>query len=147
MMSSRWADRFGIVVAISCGVHCAGLSLVFLLYPTLWMKRKYWEMGLWQKLMWLEWGLLATAWLLVVLAMVPAWLRHRHFGPSLLALSSLALMTAVITTSLHFASRYMSLVTLIAGLLLAGAHFWNLRLCPARRCSPPKTVGNPSGRA
>ncbi|MGY6555130.1 MAG: MerC family mercury resistance protein [Wenzhouxiangella sp.] len=128
MISSRWADRFGIVVAVGCGVHCAGLSLVFLLYPTLWMKRKYWEMGLWQKLIWLEWGLLATAWILVTLAMVPGWRRHRHIGPGLLGLGSLLLMTLVITTSLHFASHYMSLVTLAAGLLLAAAHFWNLRL-------------------
>ena len=134
MLHSRWADRFGIVVAIGCGVHCAALSLAFVLYPTLWLKRKYWEMGLWQKLLWLEWGLLATAWLLVLLAMIPGWLRHRHPGPVLLALTSLVSMTVVITSSLHFANRWMSLVTLLAGLLLAGAHVWNLRLraCPVR---------------
>lgn len=135
MIFSRWPDRFGMLVAIGCGLHCAALSMVFLLYPSLWMKRKYWEMGLWQKLIWMEWALLATAWLLVILAMVPAWFSHRRLGPGLLALVSLVLMTAVITTSLHFASRYMSLVTLAAGLLLAGAHFWNLRLCTGHGCN------------
>lgn len=91
--------------------------MVFLLYPKLWMKRKYWEMGLWQKLLWLEWGLLASTWRLVILAMVPGWLQHRRIGPALVVL--------------HFANRYMSLVALAAGLLLATAHLWNLRLRPA----------------
>lgn len=132
MMHKGWADRFGMLVAVGCGLHCAALSLAFLLYPALWMKRKYWEMGLWQKLLWLEWGLLATAWLLVIVAMFPAWRRHRHWGPAMLAAASLLIMTGVITTSLHFANRWMSLVTLAAGLLLAAAHFWNLRLCSCR---------------
>ncbi len=128
MTRSGWSDRFGMCIAVGCGLHCAALSLLFLLYPTLWMKRKYWEMGLWQKLLWLEWGLLALAWLLVLAAMLPGWWRHRRIGPGLLALVSLLCMTAVITTSLHFASPWMSLVTLVAGLLLAGAHYWNLKL-------------------
>ncbi|MFP4207368.1 MAG: MerC domain-containing protein [Wenzhouxiangella sp.] len=128
IMRSPWADRFGMLVAAGCGLHCAALSLLFILYPALWMKRKYWEMGLWQKLLWLEWGLLATAWLLVIVAMFSGWRHHRRLGPGLLAASSLLVMTTVVTTSLHFASQWMSLVTLAAGLLLAGAHFWNLKL-------------------
>lgn len=145
MFFSRWPDRFGVVIAIGCGVHCAALSLVFILYPTLWMKRKYWEMGLWQKLIWLEWGLLATAWVLVLLAMIPGWLRHRRPGPALLALASLVVMTAVITTSLHFAHRWISLLTLAAGLLLAGAHLWNLRLSPCKPRAADAETRLPAG--
>lgn len=137
MFRSRWADRLGILVATGCGLHCAALSLLFILYPALWMKRKYWEMGLWQKLLWLEWGLLASAWLLVIAAMVVGWRQHRRVGPALLAVSSLVLMTLVVATSLHFANQWMGLVTLAAGLLLAGAHYWNLRL---GACAVPRTV-------
>ncbi len=144
--SSALADRFGMFVALGCGVHCAGLSLAFALYPTLWMKRKYWEMGLWQKLIWLEWSLLAAAWLLVLLAMLPGWWRHRRIGPGLLALVSLLIMTAVITTSLHFASQWMSVVTLTAGVFLACAHYWNYRLgccSPASLCSKTAEQSRP----
>ena len=129
---SRWPDRIGMFVAIGCGVHCAALSLAFTLYPTLWLNRRYWEMGLWQKLLWLEWVLLVSAWLLVLAAMLPGWLRHRHPGPVVLAVLSLGIMTVVITTSLHFANRWMSVVTLLAGLMLASAHYWNLKLRPCR---------------
>ncbi len=128
MFRSSWADRLGMLVAAGCGLHCAALSLLFILYPALWMNRKYWEIGLWQKLLWLEWGLLATAWLLVVVAMASGWLRHHRIGPGLLAAASLVLMTVVVTSALHFASQWMGLVTLGAGILLAGAHYWNLRL-------------------
>ena len=130
----RWADRCGMLVAAGCGVHCAGLSLLFVLYPALWMNRKYWEMGLWQKLIWLEWALLGIAWVLVVIAMVSGWKHHRRVGPGVLAAIALVAMSMVVTTSLHFSSQWMGLVTLSAGILLAGAHYWNLRLgaCRAR---------------
>ncbi len=135
----RWADRFGMLVAAGCGVHCAALSLLFILYPALWMKRKYWEMGLWEKLLWMEWGLLAIAWVLVIVAMFSGWKYHRRIGPGALAGSSLILMTMVVMTSLHFASQWMGLVTLAAGILLAGSHYWNLKLgaCPVPGGSSP----------
>ncbi len=128
----RWADRVGMLVAAGCGVHCAGLSLLFLLYPTIWMKRKYWEMGLWEKLIWMEWSLLAIAWILVIIAMVSGWRHHRQIGPGLLAAVSLILMSLVVTTSLHFANQWMGLATLGAGILLAASHYWNLKLGSCR---------------
>lgn len=127
------------LVAAGCGVHCAGLSLLFILYPTLWMKRKYWEMGLWEKLIWMEWGLLAIAWLLVIIAMVSGWRHHRRFGPGVLAAISLIMMTLVVTTSLHFANQWMGLVTLSAGILLAASHYWNLKLGSCRLPEKPET--------
>lgn len=127
-----WADRLGMLVAAGCGVHCAGLSLLFILYPTLWMKRKYWEMGLWEKLIWMEWGLLAIAWVLVIIAMFTGWRHHRQVGPGILAAVSLLMMTLVVTTSLHFANQWMGLVTLCAGILLAASHYWNLKIGSCR---------------
>ncbi len=133
MKRRTWPDRFGMVVAMVCATHCATLTAVFLLYPALWLNRRYWEIGLWQKLLWLEWTLLAATWLLVLTAMTLGWYRHRHAGPGLLALVAVGLMSAVILTPLHFSSPWVPVVSVIGGLAVLGAHAWNLRL--ARRAS------------
>ncbi len=128
MTHSRWPDLFGMAAAVACAFHCATLTVVFLLYPTLWLKRKYWESGLWLKLMWLEWGLLALTWLVLLLAMGLGWRRHRRLGPSLLAVLAAGGMTLVIATPLHNAGYWTSAAAVAAGLLVAAAHLWNLRL-------------------
>ncbi len=128
MTYRAWPDRLGMCVALACALHCAGLTLVFLLYPTVWLNRSYWESGLWHKLLWLEWGLLALTWTMLLAAMLVGWLRHRHFGPVLLALISAGILTVLIATPLHFSGRWTALAAAGAGLLLAGAHFWNLHL-------------------
>lgn len=151
MSNSAWPDRFGVCVALACALHCASLTMIFTLYPTLWMKRKYWEIGLWQKLIWLEWGLLTLTWLILILGMTLAWQRHRHFGPGLAGLVALSFMTALITTPLHFAGAWTGYAAVGAGLLIAVAHIWNLRLSrtaitqkeapnllsPRPKCGPP----------
>ncbi len=128
MSKPLWPDLAGMVAAIGCAIHCATLTIVFLLYPTLWMKRKYWEMGLWHKLMWLEWSLLATSWLLILLAMALGWRRHRRFGPGLLAFVAVSLMTVIILTPLHDTGYWTSAAAVATGLAIAGAHWWNIRL-------------------
>ncbi len=116
------------IVSIGCALHCATITVVFMLYPTLWLNRRYWEIGLWQKLQWLEWGLLALAWGLVIVAMWLGWRRHHQVGPALLGLAGIVLMTVLITTSLHFSGHWTGAVALAAGLTIALAHWWNLRL-------------------
>lgn len=128
MKYRRWPDVVGMVAALACALHCATLTVVFLLYPTLWLKRKYWESGLWLKLMWLEWGLLALTWLILLLAMSLGWRRHRQPGPGLLALLAAGGMTLVIATPLHNSGYWTSAVAVLAGILVATAHVWNLRL-------------------
>jgi hypothetical protein len=127
-MSYRsWPDRFGMIIAAGCALHCAALTALFLLYPALWLNRRYWEMGVWQKLLWLEWGLLAASWLLVSLAMTMGWRQHRQLGPAALAMVGLISLSLVILTSLHFSGRWTALLAMVAGLAVAGSHFWNLR--------------------
>jgi len=128
MAYRAWPDRLGMAVALACALHCASLTLIFLLYPAVWLNRSYWESGLWHKLFWLEWGLLALTWLILIAAMLLGWWRHRHVGPALMALTSAGMLTALIATPLHFSGRWTALAAVGAGLLIAVAHFWNLRL-------------------
>lgn len=128
MAHRAWPDRLGITVALACGLHCASLTAIFLFNPTLWMKRAFWEAGLWHKLMWLEWSLLALTWLVLVGAMLTGWLRHRTLGPAIVAAIAAGLLTALIASPLHFSGRWTAIAAVLAGVLLALAHIWNLRL-------------------
>jgi hypothetical protein len=128
MAHRSWPDRLGMIMALACGLHCATLTAIFLFYPALWMKRVYWEAGLWHKLMWLEWSLLTVTWLVLVGAMLAGWLHHRNPGPGILAVLAAGLLTALIASPLHFSGRWTALAAVLAGLLVAGAHWWNLRL-------------------
>lgn len=123
----RLLDRLGIAVSITCGLHCVALSALFVLYPALWLNRRYWEMGLWRKLLWVEWSLLATAVLLALLAMAAGWWRHRRWLPALLALCGLAALATGSLTSLHFQGYRGSSLALAGGLMVATGHWLNLR--------------------
>ncbi|MEE4331285.1 MAG: MerC domain-containing protein [Wenzhouxiangella sp.] len=128
MIQGIWADRFGMIAAALCAVHCATLTALFLIYPALWLNRHYWEIGLWQKLLWLEWTLLTLAWVLVAVAMVSGWRRHGRRGPGLLGLTAVASMSLLILTPLHFSGYWTGLAALVAGVGLVLAHAWNARL-------------------
>lgn len=127
LRESRWADRLGMVVATACGLHCATLTAVFLSFPGLWLNRHYWEIGLWQKLLWLEWSLLALAWLLMLATLMLNGLRGSRWAVTLPGLLGLAGMTALVLTPLHFSSPWIGLAILACGLLVGMSHFRRLR--------------------
>lgn len=127
MSYHAWPDRFGMIIAVGCAAHCATITVMFLLYPALWLNRRYWEIGLWQKLLWLEWSLLGATWVLVALAMTWGWRQHRRSGPATLATVALLCLSLLILTPLHFSGRWTALLAMVAGLAIAGSHFWNLR--------------------
>lgn len=133
MRFRRWPDWAGSLVALSCAIHCASLTVIFTLYPALWLNRRYWEMGLWQKLFWLERGLLAITWLIWIGAAVQGWRHHRHPGPAFLGSLALIGLTTLILSPLHFSGRWTGAAAVVAGLSMVAAHLWNLRL--ARICA------------
>lgn len=61
---TSWLDRLGAGVSLGCGLHCAGLSLVLMLHPTLWFRLA--RHG--ETLRWLFWLEIALAMLAVLLA-------------------------------------------------------------------------------
>lgn len=115
------------VVATACGLHCATLTAVFLSFPGLWLNRRYWEIGLWQKLLWLEWSLLAIAWLLMLTTLVLNGLRSSHWLTTLSGLVGLTGMTVLVLTPLHFSSPWIGLGILACGVLVGVSHFGRLR--------------------
>jgi len=122
-----WADRLGMVVAIGCGLHCATLTVLFLSFPTLWLNRRYWEIGLWQKMLWLEWSFLAMAWVMLLLSLSIHGLGKGHRFSGLAGLLGLASMTVLVLTPLHFSSPWIGLAMLGCGLVVGLAHFHRLR--------------------
>lgn len=117
----------GMIVSIGCGLHCLALTMLFLLYPGLWLNRRYWEMGLWKKLLWVEWGLLAVASLLVLVAMAAGWWLHRRRVPALIALLGLGALATATLTPLHFQGYWGSVLALSGALLVAAGHWLNFR--------------------
>jgi len=63
----------------------------------------------------------------VVLAMTFGWRQHRRSGPATLATVALLCLSLLILTPLHFSGRWTALLAMVAGLAIAGSHFWNLR--------------------
>ncbi|OAB59171.1 hypothetical protein AY599_05545 [Leptolyngbya valderiana BDU 20041] len=115
------------VVAIGCGLHCATLTVVFLSFPTLWLNRRYWEIGLWQKMLWLEWTLLAIAWLMMLTSLWFHGLGKGRRWSGLMGLVGLVSMTVLVLTPLHFASPWVGLAMLASGLMVGLAHFHRIK--------------------
>lgn len=124
----RSTDRLGLFVALGCGLHCAALTGVFLLWPALWLNRQLWESGLWQSLRYLELGMLFMTWALVALASWLGWRRHRCLHPAAIGLIGAITMTVAILTRLHFSGYWVSLLALGGGLAVSLSHALNLRL-------------------
>jgi hypothetical protein len=128
MRRFRWPDRLGMIVAIGCGVHCAAMTMVFFTWPALWLNRSLWERGVWQQLILLERSLLGLAWLLIVAAAIAGWFSHRRWHPAVIGLTGAGVMTIAIVSPLHALGYRGSIMALIGGLMVALAHWLNLRL-------------------
>lgn len=120
-----WLDRAGAMVSALCAIHCAGLGLVLILFPGLWLRRQRWPVDL-SWLLYLEWALAAMALVLAVLALGLGCVRHRRPWPIALAVPGLALMAAGIFTELHWWPLWGSVIVLTGGLLVVAAHLLNL---------------------
>lgn len=123
---TRWIDRLGICASVGCGLHCAALTVMILLYPTLWLHRGLRSSGFWEVLWWSELGLLVFAWLLALAAAWLAWRRDRSLLTPGLAMIGLGILTLTIASPFHGRSPWVSAIALFGGLLVATAHGLNL---------------------
>jgi hypothetical protein len=118
------ADRVGIVGSVLCAVHCAVVPLLVALLPAL-------GLGLFGGAD-IDQMVAVFATVLGVTSLSVGFRRHRAFRAWALMLPGLALLWAVSFTALHDHSTSHALLMVAGGLLIAGAHFLNLRLTHRR---------------
>ncbi|WP_243042327.1 MerC domain-containing protein [Dyella sedimenti] len=119
---TRWwslADRLGATASFLCAIHCAALPFVLALLPVLGLGFLA-DHGF-------ERGFVMFAGALAVATLVSAYRHHRQPLPLLLALPGLVLLIAGVTFAENYSIALHSVLVTCGGLLVASAHFVNLR--------------------
>jgi hypothetical protein len=115
----RFADRVGAVASFLCAIHCALLPFVLVLLPFVGLEfladHRF------------ERGFVLFASTLALLVLVRGFRRHQEPLPLLLAAPGLALLLLGITFAENYSIILHSVLVTCGGLLLASAHFVNLR--------------------
>lgn len=115
----RMADRIGATASFLCAIHCALLPFVLALLPFLGLEfladHRF------------ERGFVFFACALASVALIRGFRRHQRPLPLMLAIPGLALLIFGVTFAQHFSIVLHSVMVTCGGLLLASAHFVNLR--------------------
>ena len=117
------ADSLGFAASFLCAVHCALLPIALALLPSLGL-----GLGGWIDL---DQGFVVFATLLGATTLTLGYRRHRTFHAWALLVPALVLVWIASFTPLHSHTAGHAVVMVIGGLMLAGAHFLNLRLTHA----------------
>lgn len=119
---SRWwqvADRIGATASFLCAIHCALLPFVLALLPFLGLEfladHRF------------ERGFVLFACALALFALIRGFRRHQARLPLLLAAPGLVLLLLGITYAEGYSLILHSVLVTCGGLLVASAHFVNLR--------------------
>lgn len=119
---SRWwhaADRIGAVASFLCAIHCALLPFVLVLLPIVGLQfladHRF------------ERGFVLFACALALLALIRGYRRHQGPLPLLLATPGLLLLLLGVTYAEGYSIILHSVLVTCGGLLVASAHFVNLR--------------------
>jgi hypothetical protein len=128
------ADRVGIVGSVVCAVHCALVPVVVALLPAL-------GLGVFGGAD-IDQMVVVFATVLGVTSLSVGFRRHRAFRAWALLLPGLAMLWAASFTDLHDHSASHVVLMVTGGLLIAGAHFLNLRLTH-RRTDPLQLDAEP----
>ncbi|WP_101925071.1 MULTISPECIES: MerC domain-containing protein [Luteimonas] len=121
--SLRQADRVGFAASLLCAVHCALFPLLLALLPAFGL-----NLGGWIDI---DQAFVVFATLLGATTLTLGYRRHRAFRAWALLVPGLALVWIGSFSHLHDHTVTHAVVMTIGGVLLAGAHLWNLRLTHA----------------
>ena len=120
--SRAWqtADRLGAVASFLCAIHCAALPFVLALLPLVGLEfladHRF------------ERAFVVFACALALLTLVNGYRRHRRPGSLMLAFPGLSLLLLGVTVAERYPIALHSVLVTCGGVLLASAHFINLRL-------------------
>lgn len=121
--SSRWwnlADRVGATASFLCAIHCALLPFVIAILPLIGLSFLADHA--------FERAFVLCASALAMVALVSGYRRHHRSLPLRLALPGLTLLVLGVTFAENYSIVLHSVLVTCGGLLLASAHFVNLRL-------------------
>ncbi|WNL47695.1 MerC domain-containing protein [Dyella sp. BiH032] len=120
---NRWwgiADRIGATASFLCAIHCAALPFVLALLPLFGLgflaDHRF------------ERAFVVFACVLALASLLSGYRRHRRAAPLRLALPGLALLLMGVTVAENFSIGMHSTLVTCGGLLVAAAHFVNLRV-------------------
>ncbi|MGN2244432.1 MerC domain-containing protein [Frateuria sp. GZRR33] len=122
LTSRAWqiADRFGALASFLCAIHCAALPFVLAVLPLVGLEfladHRF------------ERAFVVFACALALVTLVKGYRRHRRPGSLLLAFPGLSLLLLGVTVAERYPIALHSVLVTCGGLLLASAHFVNLRL-------------------
>lgn len=119
----RRADRFGFAASFLCAIHCALLPILIALLPAFGLNVSGWID--------LDQAFVIFATLLAGTTLTLGYRRHRAFRAWALLLPALALVWLATFSPLHHHDLTHAVLMTIGGLMLAAAHFVNLRLTHA----------------
>jgi hypothetical protein len=120
--SRAWqtADRFGAVASFLCAIHCAALPFVLAVLPLVGLEfladHRF------------ERVFVVFACTLALLTLVNGYRRHRRPAPLMLAFPGLSLLLLGVTVAEQYPLMLHSVLVTCGGVLLASAHFVNLRM-------------------
>ena len=120
---SHWwnvADRIGATASFLCAIHCAALPFVLAILPLLGLSFLADHA--------FERGFVLCASALALFALLNGYRRHHRPLPLYLALPGLTLLILGVTFAENYSIILHSVLVTCGGLLLASAHFVNLRL-------------------
>ena len=119
---TRWwriADRVGATASFLCAIHCALLPFVLALLPFFGLEfladHRF------------ERGFVLFACALALVALIRGFRRHQRPLPLMLAIPGLSLLIVGVTFAENYSIVLHSVLVTCGGLLLASAHFVNLR--------------------
>jgi hypothetical protein len=121
--TSHWwhfADRLGATASFLCAIHCALLPFVLALLPLLGLSFLA-DHGF-------ERGFVTFACVLALTSLINGYRRHHRPFPLYLALPGLSLLLLGVTVAENYSIVLHSVLVTCGGLLVASAHFLNLRL-------------------
>ncbi len=132
-------DRVGVIVSVSCALHCLAIPIAFATIPSLTLALYAWGHPAHRFAtallfaMRYEWLLALAASSVALLSTALGWGRHRRTLPAACAVAGSALLLCAALSPLQSDVLWHTLLATVGGGSLAAAHLFNLRAARGQR--------------